>query len=251
MWRASIGKRLKELTKVSLPSPHPLVTWLTHEGRALITRLMHVPKVILVKPTTSDPKLLSFARTALLRAIPHIKTTWDHGLYLRAIAQINETLGRPGQVNKPASIDGSNSDDDMEEDEPMADSVGDLVGDEAEGVPDRAWVERVKGEEKKEVSKTDVELRGYMSNLIKESIRVSPAIYPPHGSHSLNLMQLTHLSFARMAVQSGKFTEVIKHNAAAREFASSPLHHVEQGLGVIEVSSVHLLGHRWHAPLQP
>lgn len=42
-----------------------------------------------------------------------------------------------------------------------------------------------------------------------------------------------------MAVQSGKFTEVIKHNAAAREFAGSPLHHVEQGLGVIEVSPYH------------
>lgn len=40
-----------------------------------------------------------------------------------------------------------------------------------------------------------------------------------------------------MAVQSGKFGEVIKHNAAARDFASSPLHHVEQGLGVIDVGN--------------
>lgn len=63
----------------------------------------------------------------------------------------------------------------MEEDEPMADSVGDLVGDEAEGVPDRAWVDEVRREEKQEMTKTDVELRGYMSNLIKESIRVSTA----------------------------------------------------------------------------
>ena len=184
---------------------------------------------------------MQFARTAILRAIPHIKKTWDHSLYLRSIAQINETLGRPGQINKLAIHDDntSNSDgeDEVEEDEPMGDSIGDLTGDESEGVPDRAWVEKVKEEEKREVTKTDVELRGYMSNLIKESIRVSPT----NSSSKILILtncftQLTHLSFARMAVQSGKFTEVIKHNAAAREFASSPLHHVEQGLGVIEVS---------------
>lgn len=46
-------------------------------------------------------------------------------------------------------------------------------GNEAEGKPDMAWVKRVRKEEKKEITKTDVELRGYMSNLIKESIRVS------------------------------------------------------------------------------
>lgn len=125
--------------------------------------------------------MLEFARTALIRAIPHIKKTWDHSLYLRTIAQINETLGRPGQINKLAISDDTNEsgaeEAEEEEDEPMADSIGDLTGDEAEGVPDRAWVQRVKEEEKKEVTKTDVELRGYMSNLIKESIRVSLAAH--------------------------------------------------------------------------
>ena len=143
----------------------------------MITRLLHIPKILLSKPATTDPKLLAFARTALLRAIPHIKKTWDYNLYLRSIAQINETLGRPSQVNRPTSDDdGAADEDEDEEDEPMADSIGDLAGtgNEAEGVPDRAWVEAVKEEEKREVTKTDVELRGYMSNLIKESIRVSP-----------------------------------------------------------------------------
>jgi COP9 signalosome complex subunit 1 len=46
-------------------------------------------------------------------------------------------------------------------------------GEEGDGVIDFAWVKRVKEEEKREVTKMDVDLRGYMSNLIKESIRVS------------------------------------------------------------------------------
>lgn len=159
----------------------------------MITRLLHIPKILLSKPATKDPKLLEFARTAILRAIPHIKKTWDHSLYLRSVAQINETLGRPGQISKLAIHDDANGtsdgEDEVEEDEPMGDSIGDLTGDESEGVPDRAWVEKVKEEEKREVTKTDVELRGYMSNLIKESIRVSPdipsssaAIYIPANS---------------------------------------------------------------------
>lgn len=117
---------------------------------------------------------MAFARTAILIAIPHIKKTWDYNLYLRSIGQINETLGRPDRaarlrLNENDQADGG----DDEEDEPMSDSIGDLIGEEAEGVPDRAWVDRVREEEKREVTKTDVELRGYESNLIKESIRVS------------------------------------------------------------------------------
>lgn len=55
------------------------------------------------------------------------------------------------------------------------------------------------------------------------------------------MAQLTHLSFARMAMKSGKYGDVIRHLGSAREFSSSPLHHVEQGLISIEVSSLPLL----------
>jgi COP9 signalosome complex subunit 1 len=111
-----------------------------------------------------DSSLLSFARTALLRAIPRIKETWDHALYLRCVAQVGETLSKPA----PLVPEGADSDDELDDDETMGDD-----GNEAEGKPDMAWVKRVRKEEKKEITKTDVELRGYMSNLIKESIRVS------------------------------------------------------------------------------
>jgi len=69
---------------------------------------------------------------------------------------------------------GADSDNEGEEDgdedgdEPMTGG-----GEEAEGKADMAWVHRVKDEEKKEMTKTEIDLRGYMSNLIKESIRVS------------------------------------------------------------------------------
>jgi hypothetical protein len=96
-----------------------------------------------------------------LRAIPHIKETWDHKLYLQCISQINLTLGR-APLRAAADSDGE------EEDEPMAGE-----GEEADGKADTAWIARVKEEEKRETTKTEIDLRGYMSNLIKESIRVS------------------------------------------------------------------------------
>lgn len=215
---------------------------LTLQGRALITRLLHIPKILLSRPATTDPNLLLFARTALLRAIPHIKQTWDYNLYYRVMSQINETLGKSSGKIPMKDSDSA----DGEEDEPMADSVGDLRGNEAEGELDMVWVSSVKEEEKKEVTRTDVELRGYMSNLIKESIRVSRgSTHHPARRRSRN-KQLTHLSFARMAVRSGKFTDVLKHHASAREFSSSPMHHVEQGLSVIDVSRRATFGQLLH-----
>jgi COP9 signalosome complex subunit 1 len=123
--------------------------------------------LLLKGPLTTNHAILEIARTALIRAIPHIKETWDHRLYLECVNQIKRTLGKPVRdIGGPAG----NSDDEGEgqEDEPMASE-----GEEGDGVIDSAWVKRVKEEEKREVTKMDVDLRGYMSNLIKESIRVS------------------------------------------------------------------------------
>lgn len=46
-------------------------------------------------------------------------------------------------------------------------------GKEEHGFPDERWITETRDTVAKEVSRLDVELRGYMSNLIKESIRVS------------------------------------------------------------------------------
>ena len=48
-----------------------------------------------------------------------------------------------------------------------------VKGREEAGVPDMEWVEEARENERREAARLDVELRGYMSNLIKESIRVS------------------------------------------------------------------------------
>jgi COP9 signalosome complex subunit 1 len=125
--------------------------------------------LILTPPIPTDPKTLLVARTALLRAIPHIKETWDHKLYLQCIVQINQTLGKSTGITGTAATDSDNEgEEDGDGDEPMTGG-----GEEGEGKPDMAWVHRVKDEEKKEMTKTEIDLRGYMSNLIKESIRVS------------------------------------------------------------------------------
>ena len=49
-----------------------------------------------------------------------------------------------------------------------------VKGREEAGVPDIDWVEETRENERREAARLDVELRGYMSNLMKESIRVSP-----------------------------------------------------------------------------
>jgi COP9 signalosome complex subunit 1 len=186
---------------------------------------MHIPGRLLSFPATNDPRLLAFARTALVRAIPRVKETWDHGLYLRCVSQINETLGQPA-TSIPR---GADSDDEGDDDEPMSGEAN-----EAEGKPDMAWVKRVKEEEKKEITKTDVELRGYMSNLIKESIRVSssaairPVVCEPDG-------EVTYLALAQMHNKRGDPVAANRSYAAAREFSVGGVQLLEQGLGQIEV----------------
>jgi COP9 signalosome complex subunit 1 len=76
-------------------------------------------------------------------------------------------LGRAPLRAVAADSDGEGE----EEDEPMTGE-----GEEADGKADMAWISRVKEEEKREMTKTEIDLRGYMSNLIKESIRVSASL---------------------------------------------------------------------------
>ena len=52
-----------------------------------------------------------------------------------------------------------------------AESMDGVKGREETGVPDMDWVEEAMENQQRETSRLDVELRGYLSNLIKESIR--------------------------------------------------------------------------------
>lgn len=49
--------------------------------------------------------------------------------------------------------------------------------------------------------------------------------------------KVTHLAIAQMAVKSGDQTAALKAYGNAREYSTSPNHQLEQGLGVLEVSS--------------
>jgi len=96
--------------------------------------------------------LLTAYKTSLRRSIKVIKTqSLDKEAYIRAITQLDIL---------EAYEDGKS-----------------IISDEKMGIngpnADTAWVERVEEEGKREAGKLDVELKGYMSNLIKESIRVS------------------------------------------------------------------------------
>lgn len=126
----------------------------------MITRLHHIPNLLLyhdIRPTSHS---LSFARAALIRLIPHVKTeTWDHQLYLQAIGELEATL-KQGQPSTSA-VDNA-----MDVESPSGRTK------EFQGIPDNEWVEETVETERKEGTRLDVELRGYLSNLIKESIRV-------------------------------------------------------------------------------
>lgn len=67
---------------------------------------------------------------------------------------------------------------DIEPAVPVAEKASGQSGEE-NGVPDFEWIEEAQEAERKENARLDVELRGYMSNLIKESIRVSKSLAPP------------------------------------------------------------------------
>jgi COP9 signalosome complex subunit 1 len=139
---------------------------LTCTGRALITRLLHIANLILRSPKPS-PRSLGLAREALIHSLPHIKLTWDWRLYTQVCEMISTTLHPELLKAAPDAME-------VEVPTPSADNGPGGSGSEYEGVVDTEWVEEIKEAERKEVARMDVELRGYMSNLIKESIRVSP-----------------------------------------------------------------------------
>ncbi|WWC73396.1 uncharacterized protein I206_107363 [Kwoniella pini CBS 10737] len=184
--------------------------WKTYEGsykgRALITRLSHIP-TFLLNSHSSKPTIhsINLAKAALLRLIPHIKNeTLDYDGYIQSIKLLKDPSSRQKTDEEKMDIDESID---------WPSSITSTIGDEH---LDKAWVENAKETERKENSKLSVELTGYLSNLIKESIR------------------LTYLAFAQLSVKVGNSQAAMKHFGAVREYSTSSQHHVDLGVGIIE-----------------
>lgn len=180
---------------LSLHPPSP--TTHSHAGRALITRLTHIYTTVLSSPAP-PPAAIDLAREALRRLIPRLKVTWDANGYLRAASALSKPPIKGGGATGSASasgngitIGGGGGDVEMAEDSDHDDGgdhdmeagaslpassrlgVGAGAGSEGRGGLDMTWISAAKDAEKHELARLDTELKGYTSNLIKESIRVS------------------------------------------------------------------------------
>nr|KIR47016.1 COP9 signalosome complex subunit 1 [Cryptococcus bacillisporus CA1280] len=198
----------------------------TYKGRALITRYTHLVNTCVAYPS---PPASELAKTALLKLIPLVKSsTWDINTYLWAVSVLF-TIVHPGQTWKVSEEMEMDKEEDDEGGITKITSRGIPPGEgkEEDGFPDERWITETRDTVAKEVSRLDVELRSYMSNLIKESIR------------------LTQLAFAELAFKVGKVREALNSYAATREYSSTPQHHVDLGVGVVETC----LAFNYPAPL--
>jgi COP9 signalosome complex subunit 1 len=115
-----------------------------------LLRLHHLAQLILSSPSTST---IPLARDALKRLIPLIKETWDVNMYV----SVSNTLADPPIAKRATG--------DVDMDDTAKTSEG-------QGRVDIDWIDSVRESERKEMGKLDTELKGYSSNLIKESMRV-------------------------------------------------------------------------------
>lgn len=163
-----IGRLTRGRIEVSI-TRRPSSRCAQEADRALITRLLHIPRLVLASPP-AHPQSIALAKAALIRLLPLVKATWDLSTYTRVVSWLDQTA----HPEKLGNVSLAVGDEMMDFDAPPS-----ARGSEKEGVADHAWVERVREDEKKEAASLDVELQGYLSNLIKESIRVSCLTPPP------------------------------------------------------------------------
>ncbi|GJN87088.1 hypothetical protein Rhopal_000033-T1 [Rhodotorula paludigena] len=83
---------------------------------------------------------------------------------------------------------------------------------------DREWLDRTKKEAQSGLDKLEIELKGYMTNLIKESIRMG------------------HRDLARFQYRVGDLQASVRSHTKSREFCTTSQHVLEMCLGVIEVA---------------
>lgn len=116
-------------------------------------------------PSSSSQHLL-LARDALDKIIPLVKETWDTHLYANTCTALVDPPIRPKRTKG----------EDVDMDAPVSTSMpeGPKTA-EGQGHMDIEWIESVREKERGEMGRLDTELKGYSSNLIKESMRVSLA----------------------------------------------------------------------------
>ncbi|WRT69387.1 uncharacterized protein IL334_006371 [Kwoniella shivajii] len=190
----------------------------TYQGRALITRLFHIPSLLLSSQSKPTFQAISFSRAALARLIPHLKNeTWDWSLYYSSIKLLKDPSARRKSKDEREDDISRMDIDDLNTIPVDAGGTGNgSGGEEEDGIADIKWIENVKELERRENNRLDVELRGYLSNLIKESIR------------------LTYLAFAQLSVKVGNSQAAMKNYSAVREYSTSSQHHVDLGVGIVE-----------------
>ncbi|BGP38266.1 hypothetical protein JCM10450v2_002208 [Rhodotorula kratochvilovae] len=106
-----------------------------------------------------------------------------------------------------------------DEQDPLARSWLDAVrGGSGEEQVDRDWLDRTKKEAQNGLDKLEIELKGYMTNLIKESIRMG------------------HRDLARFQYRTGDLAGAVRSYTKSREFCTTAQHVLEMCLGVIEVA---------------
>ncbi|GAA6044144.1 hypothetical protein JCM8097_002795 [Rhodosporidiobolus ruineniae] len=161
-------------------------------GRGKITRLLFIAH--------SSPSLAGPALTLALDAIKHL--TLDVRLY--------EDTFHAYKRHIQAVETG-------EEQDPAARAWYAQVRDSQQTV-DRNWVDSARKEAQSGQQKLEVELKGYMTNLIKESIRMG------------------HRDLARFQYRTGDFQGAVRSYTKSREFCTTGQHVLEMCLGVIEVA---------------
>ncbi|POY75809.1 hypothetical protein BMF94_1122 [Rhodotorula taiwanensis] len=188
--------------RVTVPasSPYDLdaiaTTWDTL-GRNKVTRLLHVAKL---SPSLAGP--------ALSLALSAIKaTTLDTRLYEESYLvyrHFQEALAK-GEVTDPQAKAWYEQ------------HAGGVDGASFESF-DKAWIEKSKHEAQAGLDRLEIELKGYLTNLIKESIRMG------------------HRDLARFQYRVGDLQAAIRSYTKSREYGSTSQHMLEMSLGVIEVA---------------
>ncbi|GAA5976703.1 hypothetical protein JCM10908_005601 [Rhodotorula pacifica] len=184
--------------RVTVPasSPYDLdalaATW-DPLGRNKVTRLLHIAR--------SSPSLAGPALTLALNTIKAV--TLDTRLYEDAYYQYRTLIG--------ALEKGDESD-------PQAKAWYEQHGEGDLAQFDRAWFERAKQEAHSGQDKLEIELKGYLTNLIKESIRMG------------------HRDLARFQYRTGDLQGAVRSYTKSREYGSTSQHILEMCLGVIEVA---------------
>ncbi|GAA5982391.1 hypothetical protein JCM11641_006968 [Rhodosporidiobolus odoratus] len=180
---------------VSRDSPYDLEhlasTW-DAAGRSKISRLIFVSKL--------SPSLAGPALTLALNAIKAL--TLDVRLYEETFQSYRKFINA---VQK-----GDEADD-------QAKAWLQSVQGREEGV-DRVWADKARKEAQSGQDKLELELKGYMTNLIKESIRMG------------------HRDLARFQYRTGDLQAAVRSYTKSREFCTTSQHVLEMCLGVIEVA---------------